>query len=48
MGIIVQHAQAPIPELPPEWSRYQALLERMLAKDPNDRLSAADEVTAWL
>jgi predicted Ser/Thr protein kinase len=48
MGIIVQHAQAPIPVLPPEWSRYQALLDRMLAKNPSDRLSTADEVTAWL
>jgi hypothetical protein len=48
MGIIVQHAQAPLPVLSPTLSRYQALLEKMLAKDPRDRLTTVNEVTAWL
>jgi hypothetical protein len=47
MGIIVQHAQAPIPQLPPRLARHQALLDKLLAKNPEDRLATADEVAAW-
>jgi eukaryotic-like serine/threonine-protein kinase len=48
MGIIYQHAKAPVPLLSPRLSRYQALLNMMLAKDPDDRLQSADEVEEWL
>ena len=48
MGIIYLHAQAPIPLLSPRLSRYQAVLNMMLAKDPDDRLATADEVVEWL
>ena len=48
MAVIVQHAQAPIPLLSPGLSHYQALLNRMLAKEPGDRLAAANEVAEWL
>ncbi len=48
MGIIYMHAQAPVPLLSPRLSKYQAVLNLMLAKDPEDRLSAADEVVEWL
>jgi len=48
MGIIYQHAQAPIPLLQPRYSRYQALLNMMLAKLPDDRLQSADEIEEWL
>lgn len=48
MGIIYQHAQAPIPLLRPRFARYQALLNMMLAKLPDDRLQSADEIEEWL
>ena len=48
MGIIYQHAQAPIPLLQPRYSRYQALLNMMLAKLPDDRLQSAGEIEEWL
>jgi serine/threonine protein kinase len=48
MGIIFKHAQAPIPVLPPRLSKYQALINMMLAKLPKDRLQSADEIQEWL
>ncbi len=48
MGIIYKHSEAPIPQLQGDLARYQAALERMLAKKPDDRLQSADEVEAWL
>jgi len=48
MGIIYQHAQAPVPLLPPSLARYQALINMMLAKRPRDRLQCAAEVEQWL
>jgi serine/threonine protein kinase len=48
MGIIYKHAQAPVPLLPTRLSKYQALLNMMLAKKPEDRLQSADEVVEWL
>ena len=48
MGIIYQHAQAPIPLLSARLAKYQAVLNMMLAKDPDNRLQAADEVVEWL
>ncbi len=48
MGIIYQHARAPIPLLPARVARYQALLNMMLAKQPEDRLQSAAEIPEWL
>ena len=48
MGIIYKHAQAPIPLLQPRFAMYQALLNMMLAKLPDDRLQSADEIEEWL
>jgi serine/threonine protein kinase len=48
MGIIYQHGHAPIPRLPAALAHHQALLDRLLAKRPEDRLQTADEVAAWL
>ena len=48
MGIIYKHAQAPIPLLPSRMSRYQALLNMMMAKSPQDRLQLAAEIDEWL
>jgi len=48
MGIIYMHAKAPVPLLAPRLARYQALLNMMLAKRPEDRLQSAAEVEEWL
>ena len=48
MGIIYLHANAPIPLLPTRLAQYQALLNMMLAKSPDDRLQSAAEIDEWL
>ncbi len=48
MGIIYQHAQAPIPLLPECFAEYQGLLNMMLAKKPEDRLQSVADVGEWL
>lgn len=48
MGIIYKHAQAPVPLLPSRLSQYQAIINMMLAKAPDDRLQSATEVEEWL
>ena len=48
MGIIYKHARAQIPLLPPRLSKYQALINMMLAKLPEDRLQSAAEIGEWL
>ncbi len=48
MGVIYQHAQAAIPSLPDHLSHYQDLIDRLLAKKPEDRLQSAAEIEAWL
>lgn len=48
MGIVYQHAQAPIPLLPARLSQYQMLINLMLAKAPGDRLQSATEIAEWL
>ena len=48
MGIIVKHRHASIPVLPKRFARYQELLNRMLAKQPENRLQHADDVLEWL
>ena len=48
MGIIYQHARAPIPLLPGRLEKYQSLVNMMLAKEPEDRLQSAAEVEEWL
>ncbi len=48
MGIIYKHAQSPLPLMPARLARYQALVNMMLAKNPEDRLESAAEVDQWL
>ena len=48
MGIIYKHAQAPVPLLPARLSKYQALMNMLLAKLPEDRLQSAAEIDEWL
>ena len=39
-----QHVHAPVPQLPPRVSGYQPLLDRLLAKNPNDRFQTARDL----
>jgi len=48
MGIVYKHAHSPIPLLPPHVAQYQALINLMLAKLPQDRLQSAAELDEWL
>jgi len=48
MGIIYKHSNAPVPLLPLRLARYQAIMNLMLAKKPDDRLQSADEIGEWL
>jgi serine/threonine protein kinase len=44
MGVIYQHANAPLPVLERELSIYQPVIERLLAKRPDDRYASAREL----
>jgi tRNA A-37 threonylcarbamoyl transferase component Bud32 len=44
VAVIFKHVTEPIPVLPPELLRFQPLLEKLMAKDPNQRLASADEL----
>ena len=48
MGIIFKHSEAPVPVLPHRLGQYQALINLLLAKKPQDRLQSAAEVPDWL
>jgi len=48
MGIIFQHAQAPIPLFAARFAHYQSILNLMLAKKPEDRLQTAEEIVEWV
>lgn len=41
---ILAHLTHPIPKLPKAFSKYQVLMERMIAKDPGDRATSAQEL----
>lgn len=46
--IVLQHRDAPVPQLPTEFEGLQALLNRMMAKDVNQRFRNCDELCAEL
>ena len=48
MAIIFKHNKQPVPLLPPRLAEYQAVLNMLLAKKPEDRLQNAHEVLEWL
>jgi len=45
---ILAHLTEPVPTLPPGLKRYQALLNRMIAKQPDERFATAGEMLAYL
>jgi hypothetical protein len=46
--IIIAHLSEPVPSLPPEMSRYQELLDRMIAKSPDERFATAGEIVEYI
>jgi len=48
MEIMAQHANAPVPRLPPSVALQQALVDRLMAKQLSDRYASADELLADL
>jgi len=44
IDIVIQHKQAPIPTLPPEYAEFQHLLNHMLAKKRDERIADADDL----
>ncbi len=48
MAIMAQHAAAPVPKLPSKVAVQQELLDRLMAKRPNERYASADELLADL
>jgi tRNA A-37 threonylcarbamoyl transferase component Bud32 len=49
--LLSAHMNSPIPRLPDECSRYQPLIDGLLAKDPDDRFQCANELITgieWL
>lgn len=47
-GIAFQHVHAEIPRLPAPLTGYQTLLDRLLAKHPDDRFQSARELFAYI
>jgi serine/threonine protein kinase len=45
---IVAHLNNPVPSLPPELECYQELIDRMIAKDRNERFSCAAEMVEYI
>jgi serine/threonine-protein kinase PpkA len=41
MEVIYKHKRADLPEIAPQFSRYQGLLKGLLAKAPDDRFQSA-------
>lgn len=48
MAIMGQHARSPVPVLPPSVAPQQALLDRLMAKQPEDRYATAEALLADL
>jgi eukaryotic-like serine/threonine-protein kinase len=46
MAVIYKHSHAPIPRLPDDLAHLQPLLDRLLAKEPQDRYQSAAEICA--
>lgn len=48
MAMFYKHVHAELPMLPGEFSEYQSLLDKMLAKSPDDRFQSASELAQAL
>jgi predicted Ser/Thr protein kinase len=48
MSVIFNHGEAPVPALPENLSGHQVVIDRLLAKRPEDRFQSAAELAEWL
>lgn len=48
LSMAVKHAQEPIPRLPPSLRHWQPLIDRAMAKKPEDRFASANDMLAAL
>ena len=46
--LVYQHVHGPVPQLPPRLAGYQTILDRLLAKKPEDRFRSARELFATI
>ncbi|HEY8539248.1 MAG TPA: serine/threonine-protein kinase, partial [Steroidobacteraceae bacterium] len=44
MGVIYLHGNAPLPQLEGDLTKYQPLVDRLMAKDPADRFASARDL----
>ena len=44
MEVIYKHRRAELPDIPPQFASYEAVLRRLLAKAPADRFQSAREL----
>lgn len=42
-ALMYRHLQDPIPKLPPKWRKYQSVIDRAMAKEPDKRYATAEE-----
>ncbi len=47
-GLVYQHVHGPIPQLPGKLAGYQPIINRLLAKKPEDRFQSARELFAYI
>jgi len=47
-GLIYQHVHGPVPQLPGKLAGYQPIIDRLLAKKPEDRFQSARELFAYI
>lgn len=47
-GIIIKHIQDPVPRLPDRLSRYQPLIDKMMAKDRDKRFQSGEELIKFI
>jgi len=48
LSIGIKHLKEPVPTLPPPLNVYQPLLDRMLAKDPEERFQSGEELLSMI
>jgi serine/threonine protein kinase len=47
-GLVYQHVHGPVPQLPARLAGYQTIIDRLLAKKPEDRFQSARELFATI
>jgi FixJ family two-component response regulator len=48
MSVIIQHRNAPVPRLPANLARFQPCVDKMMAKQPEQRFQSVAELLAWV